>query len=216
MDRLTLYDYLSFVLPGALILFVAVYGDSGWPRGEPGAAATLGLVAAAFVIGYLNAALGNLVESVMLGGKPGGRADPLWGTLGDHSTYTDQEKAAATSALENRYGVPVAMAYRMAYTELSQTDRDCRLQIMNQHLGFARGMATACAIGFVIELGLVIVDGSHLPAELWLPLLAAGTGAFTYRFRHFWRRFGDHVLRAAMVLQRDDAASIGPTDGSEA
>src|SRR5262245_16696411 len=130
MDRLSLYDYLSFVLPGALILFVATYGDGGWPRGEPGAAAFAGLVAAAFLVGYLNAALGNAAEALVLGERPGGRADPLWGTLGAHSTYTDEEKAAATEHLLARYGPPLTSAYRLGYTELSQTDRDGRLQIM--------------------------------------------------------------------------------------
>ena len=139
-DRLSLYDHLAFVVPGATILFVAIYGYAGWPWDEPGAAGALGLVVASFVVGYVNAAIGNWVEPSFLGGRPGGRSDPLWGTLSGASHYDQAEKDAAERLLRNRYGdVPLHLGYRLAYTELQQRGKDGALQLMNQHLGFTRG-----------------------------------------------------------------------------
>jgi hypothetical protein len=204
-ERLSLYDYLSFVLPGATILFVAIYGYDGWPRAEPGAAATLGLVAGAFVIGYLNAAIGNWIEAVFLGSRPGARPDPLWGTLTGKSRYSADEQKVFEETLHDRYGegVPLRTCYRLAYTELQQRELAGQLHVMNQHIGFSRGMATACGIAFAIEAGLAATVGSHLEAGLWLPLLGGASIAFVSRYRRFWAWFGDNVLRGTRLLPLD-------------
>lgn len=208
-ERLSLYDYLSFVLPGATILLVAVYGYDGWPRGEPGAAATLGLVTAAFVVGYINAALGNSIEGAFLGSRPGSRPDPLWGTLTGKSRYTPDEQCVFENALHERYGgdTPLHTCYRLAYTELQQREFAGRLHVINQHIGFSRGMATACATAFVIEVGLAATTGSYLEPTLWLPLLGVAAIAFVSRYRRFWAWFGDNVLRGVRVLP-----DVSPTD----
>jgi hypothetical protein len=200
-ERLSLYDYLSFVVPGATILFVVVYGYDGWPRDEPGGSATLALVAAAFVVGYINAAVGNWIEPTFLGNRPGGRVDPLWGTLTGSSHYSEGERTALARVLSERYGdVPKELAYRLAYTELQQKGLDGPLQLMNQHLGFTRGAATATAIALAINLSLAATAGTHLPIAFWGPILAGSTAAFVMRYRRFWRRFGDHVLRGISTV----------------
>ncbi|MHB1502915.1 MAG: hypothetical protein ACYCTL_01755 [Acidimicrobiales bacterium] len=207
-ERLSLYDYLAFVIPGATLLFVAVYGYNGWPRGSPGAAATIGLIAGSFVVGYVNAALGNWIEPLLLGARPGGRADPLWGTLGASSHYDDGQKSDYRKRLRDRYGTTTDRAgYSLAYTELQQRNLDGPLQLMNQHIGFARGMATACAGALLIDAGLAATSGTHLSLALWAPVLALSTAAFVARYRRFWRRFGDNVLRGVAAIRQSDEMS---------
>ena len=199
-ERLSLYDYLAFVVPGATILFVAVYGYDGWPRGEPGGAGTLGLVAASFVVGYINAAIGNWLEPVLLGGRPGAWPSSLWGTLRGPSRYDEADRAVIERALMNRYpGVSPEVAFRLAYTELQQSGRDGPLKLMNQHLGFTRGMATASLVGLTLNVGFALTAGTRLPILIWGPVLALGAFAFIARYRRFWRHFGDHVLRGMMT-----------------
>jgi len=200
-DRLSLYDYLAFVVPGAMILFVAVYGYDGWPRGEPGVAGTVALTAASFVVGYINAALGNWLQPMFLGGKPGGRADSLWGTLGACSHYTDAERDRFTRMLTDRYDdLPPGAGFHLAYTELQQRGLDGPLVLMNQHIGFTRGTATATAVGLTIDIGLALTSGTHLPLVVWGPILLSAMVPFVMRYRRFWRRFGDQVLRGIYVL----------------
>lgn len=207
-DRLSLYDYLAFVIPGATILFVAVYGYYGWPWGSPGTTATLGLIAGSFVVGYVNAALGNWIEPLLLGNRPGGRADPLWGTLGASSHYNETQKSDYSKRLQDRYGTTTDRAgYSLAYTELQQRNLDGRLQLMNQHIGFTRGMATACATALLIDAGLAATSGSHLPLALWAPVLTLSAAAFVARYRRFWRRFGDNVLRGVTASCQSDETS---------
>lgn len=208
-DRLTLYDYLAFVLPGGTILFVAIYGHGGWPHGEPGPGATIGLLAACFVVGYMNAAVGNWVESAFLGSWPGRRVDPLWGTLGSASHYASEEREAFKRLLRHRYpDVPVAVAYRLAHTELQQRGLDGPLNLMNQHIGFSRGMATATSIAVIVNIGIASISGTYLPLPVWIPVLAAASASFIVRYRRFWRRFGDTVLRGVGAL-----AVANPQDG---
>ena len=70
-------------------------------------------------------------------------------------------------------------------------------------------MVTASFVCFFIEAGLILAGGSHLAGQLWLPGFAVATAAFVYRFRSFWRRFGDQVLRGAAVLHAADARAAG-------
>lgn len=59
------------------MLFVVVYGWSGWPYGEPWAGAILGLSMASFMVGHGLAAFANFFQRVWWGHLPGGRLDHL-------------------------------------------------------------------------------------------------------------------------------------------
>ena len=202
MDKqLTLYDYVSYVVPGGLLLFVIVYGYDGWPRAEPGSSGLIGIIAAAFVVGHVVAVVGTWVEAAFLGGRPGRRPDPLWGTLGDRSRYSDEERAELRQRLLERYGdVEVAVAFRLGQTELQQAGKDGPMKVATQHLGFARGLATAALLALVVDVVLAIASGTHLPLVLWIPVLCGVAVACVVRYRRAWRQFGDHLIRGVAVL----------------
>lgn len=208
-DRLSLYDYLGFVVPGATILFAVIYGMDGWPRAAPGSSALVGLVAAAFVIGYANASVGNALEPVFLGARVGTWPDPLWGTLAVKSRYSAETREYHAAVLAKRYpGVGQPTAYKLAYTELQQLKLDGPLQLTNQHIGFARGMATACLIGLLVTVGAGLGGRSHLPLTVWVPAFAGATMLFVQRYRRAWFRFGDGVLSGIALVDRTCVGTV--------
>src|SRR6266545_8309707 len=88
----SIYDSLSFVLPGGTVLFTSVYGWNGWPYPEPGATAAIGILAAAFVVGHLNAALAAFLEPLAWRHRPGQRMSSTWGLFGPGGVYTAAEQ----------------------------------------------------------------------------------------------------------------------------
>jgi len=78
------------------------------------------------------------------------------------------------------------------------------LDRINSQIGFYRGMAVASAIAFITECVYVIVWHSHLPTALWLAIFGILTVLSAYRFRRFWRWFGDYVIRTIMAMERSD------------
>src|SRR6266496_3784436 len=146
MDRPSLspYQYLTFLLPGALVLFVFVFGWNGWPYGDPGAGPILGLSAAAFMIGHALAALANYFQPAWWGHLPGRRLLSSEGLFDRGGRYADtqQEVSAAfeeafpsMGTFEARFGV--------AYAEAQAGPLGPKLQALVEQIGYYRSMATA-------------------------------------------------------------------------
>lgn len=210
MDQLTLYDYLTFVLPGGVVLAVSTYASRGWPWPRPSAAILVLLTGAAFVVGYAISGISNLVEPCFLGQRSLRNPDPLWGTLNGPSRMEDVEKQQLRGLLSARYGkeLTATAAYRRALVELRAKDKAPMLPTINQHLGFARGMAVASMISAIILIACAIFGDSHLAVQFWVPVSAGAAALFIARFRRFWRWFGENVLRgiAEIVRQEQDGA----------
>jgi hypothetical protein len=210
----SVYDYLTFILPGGMLLFVSGYGWFGWPWHEPGATALVGLIAAAFVIGNALAACATWIEPVFLGRRPGSRPDGLWGQFGERDRYAGRRDEIA-GVFKNRYKEDLPAAYRLAQTELRDLGKAIDLDRLNSQIGFYRGMAVASAVSFAIEVAYVVFWHSHLPTALWLGVFAILTCLFTYRFQRFWKWFGDYVIRAVMILERPPSNRPNGNDATD-
>lgn len=93
-----------------------------------------------------------------------------------------------------RYGSkPFRIAYNLAFTELHQAGKDAQLKVMNQQIGFYRNMAFASALAGVSIAGESVHGSSLVPAVPWVPFFGLTTWMFIYRYRRFWRYFGDNV-----------------------
>jgi len=200
---LGLYEYLSFILPGGLVLFTALIGFRGWTWAEPGASALAGLVAAAFVIGQLVTAVAAWLEPLAWKRKPGSRQQSLDGLFGGGGYYTEAERPEIERLLQAGWGEgqSLQICFDLAYTSLQQSGKDQLVQKMNQELAFNRNMAGATIVSFVIVAIAWITEHDGLEPALWLPALAVATGLFVYRFRRYWRRFAHNVIRGALVLR---------------
>ena len=188
------YRYLTFLLPGALLLFVIVYGWSGWPYGEPGAGALLGLSVAAFMTGHVLAAVANFFQRVWWGHPPGGRLESSEGLFDKAGRYAGS-KDDVLAAFSNRY--PQVSSFEAqfgaAYQAAQKGPLAAKLLSMVEEIGYYRSMATASAGSFLLVLILNLLGHHHLPLTPWLPLFALATAAHAYRFRRFWRYVGEYV-----------------------
>jgi hypothetical protein len=195
------YEWLSFLLPGGLFLFAAFYGWNGWPYPEPGAAALTGILAASFAVGHAVAAVASWLEPCIWLRRPGSRQEPDWGMFGRGGTYDSAERERIMTDLRKRYGADVDFrkGYYLAYTQLRQAGKDAALVIANQQIGFYRNMTFAALAGAMIIVGYWAVGRAALPV-VWALFLATAAILFAFRYRRFWRRFGDEVVRGIRTL----------------
>ena len=198
----SIYDYLSFIIPGGMILFTAVYGWFGWPWHEPGGTALVGIVAAAFVIGNAVAALASWVEPIFLGSIPGTRPDGLWGQFAKGDRYEDR-RSEVEAVFRRRYDDNLDHSYRLAQVDLRNLGKSGDLDRINSQIGFYRGMAVASGVSLLIEVTYVTAWHSHLPSALWMAIFAVLSLLSIYRYRRFWRYFGDYVIRTVTTLERE-------------
>jgi hypothetical protein len=201
MNPYTAYEYLSFILPGGLITSVAFYGYFGWPYSEPGGTYLVGILAVAFVVGHLNAGLASWIEPGLWGDRPGGRTDSTWGMFGKRGPYDEEDRPGVEADVCNAMGEsPFRTAYNLGFTELRRQGQAGFLDILNSQIGLYRNLAVACGVCSIIVVGYNATDHQHLPLVPWLPILLVAAVVFTYRYRRFWVRFGDYVVRGVRRL----------------
>lgn len=203
------YEYLSFIFPGLTLGATVVYGWRGWPYGDPGLATFLALVSAAFIVGHLVTAVANWVEPLYWGEKPGGRVPSAQGLAGDGCLYDDEEWQrieetfarlhSRLSSFENRFRVEYSMALK--------GDLGDRLQTFVDQIGFYRAMATASAGSVFVVTAYTISGRVHMPLIIWGPIFLFAAVAFAARYKRFWTRLGDYVVREAMIRSEDQTTS---------
>jgi hypothetical protein len=98
--------------------------------------------------------------------------------------------------------MPFGSAYNLAYTELQQAGKDHQLKVMNQQIGFYRNMSFACLLAAGMVAYLAIGGHTHLPWLPWAAFFLVTAALFAYRYRRFWRNFGDNVVRGIRALPR--------------
>jgi hypothetical protein len=68
-----------------------------------------------------------------------------------------------------------------------------------RRIGFYRNMTTADAAAAGVAIGYSMVGRDQLPA-VWVLFFLAAAVLFAYRYRRFWRRFGDGVVPGMRTL----------------
>jgi hypothetical protein len=195
---LSLYDYISFVLPGGLVTAVAIWGWYHGPTHDPRAAAVAGLVAVAFVVGHVLAAFANLVvQPLLFLQRPGTRVDSTAGVFGRFGRYDAAEEKVIRDWFAERYGRGTSLqsAFNLAYTELRNSGWNSGLETINEQLGFYRNMTAASVVAIALVLAYAASGRPGVALWPWLPILGVALVAFAYRFRRMWASFGDYVIR---------------------
>jgi hypothetical protein len=202
VDKLTLYDYLGFILPGGIVIASVAYGfELATIRAAPSAEGLILLTAAAFVVGHLNAAVANLLQPLAWGQRPGARLSSTLGVFGKSGTYSEEAQQRIEEDFASLYpqGVDFQQRFNLGYTRLRQEGLDTGAQIMNQQIGFYRNMAASTLTAMVI-VGVATLQGHDaLKWWLWLPLGAVAVLLEVFRFRRFWGRFGNEVIRGVQA-----------------
>ena len=152
------YEVIGVVTPGAVVAFFlamswpdfrTLLGAEGFSLGD------LGLfLVAAFVLGHLVQALGNLVE---LAAFPFGGLPTLWVRLPRQSLLTDEQRSALEASVQTMEGttMPLQAIDRRswqaitsrAYDRVRTAGRSARIDLFNRTYGMSRGLAAALLLG---------------------------------------------------------------------
>lgn len=106
-------------------------------------------------------------------------------------------------------------------TTISQSDSSVSrisqqlLARLNQQIGFYRNVAFAYLIAAGLIGGAAMAGKSNMPAIPWMPFFVLTTMLFIYRYRRFWRYFGDNVIRCFRTLppRPEPASAAVPSEG---
>jgi hypothetical protein len=217
-DKLGLYDYLGFIVPGAVIIAAAVYGFGlAGVTTAPSAEGILLLTAAAFVIGHLNVAVANMLQPVAFGHRPFTRLRSTEGLFGNNGRYGEAERKEiegefaeffpAASTFEERF--------QLGYTLLRQKQLDLALQTANQQIGLYRNLMAAAVVCLPLLAAAAIGHGTLRP-QIWIPLDVLAAVLFAIRFRRFWVGFANEVVRGVRALESPLNATPDPGDADRA
>ena len=62
-------------------------------------------------------------------------------------------------------------------------------------------MTTACVVSAAFVIGYSATRHDALPVVPWTIIFIGAAVLFAYRYRRFWRRFGDYVIRGFRTLK---------------
>lgn len=200
-DKLSVYDFLAFVLPGLVVIVVGFYGFYGWPYQEPGASYLVGIVAAGFLAGHALAAVASLAMPLAFGRAPWHPVPSSWGLR--HSRRlgapSEGELLRWLGAHRDHGGDDVL---ETALTDARTKYRGHEhLRVVNSQIGFYRNAAAATATSAVLVVVYAVIGRRHLHVFVWTPLLLATTVLFSWRLRRFWLRFGEELVALPRLEQ---------------
>jgi hypothetical protein len=218
-DKLGLYDYLGFIVPGAVIIAAVVYGFGlAGVTTAPSAEGIVLLTAAAFVIGHLNVAIANVLQPVAFGHRPFTRLRSTEGLFGDHGRYHEAEQKEIEDEFAEYF--PAASTFEerfhLGYTLLRQKQLDSALQTANQQIGLYRNLMAATVVCLPLLAAAAATGHRTLRPQIWIPLDVLAAVLFAIRFRRFWVGFANEVIRGVRALKSPPKATSDPGDADRA
>lgn len=185
------------MLPGGLVLGVALYGKYGWPQDEPGATFLVALLSAAFMLGHIVAALANWLAPLAWGKLPGSDPPSQQGLFDKKGHLHGKGEADALKAFNKLLGPQPDLdrAIKAGAKRMRAEARGKMLSVYNEQIGFYRNSATACLVAtlIVVVYELTAVGTPPMPAAFWVPALLVACLLFTGRYRRFWRYYAREV-----------------------
>lgn len=214
-DKLSLYDYLGFIVPGAVIIATIVYGFGlASVTAAPSAEGLLLLTAAAFVAGHLNVALANVLQPVAFRHRPFTRLRSSEGLFGKHGRYSEAERQKIETEFAEFF--PAASSFeerlQLGYTLLRQKQLDQALQTANQQIGLYRNLMAATVVCLPLLAAAAATSHDVLDPAIWIPLDVLAAVLFAMRFRRYWVGFANEVIRGVRALK----SPLSETSGASA
>lgn len=205
MTKMTFYEQVGIVIPGAILLFglmmyfpelQAILAKDGVSLGQFGIFLLL-----SYAGGHLVAALGNALESVLwklFGGMP-----TVWITREKTSLLSDAQIAQIEQKIQTRLGIaglkirgmdrkqwwPIS---RQLYVDVAKNSKPDRLNTFNGNYGLNRGLAAAT---FALACVSFVVGQPRYGVGLLLLALI-----FAYRAYRFGVHYGREMYLQFLVL----------------
>lgn len=160
------------------------------------------------MVGHVLAAFANWLEPVWWGQRPGGVVATTQGLFGRRGLYNSREEKEIEDAVVRAFPQldGTQNRFRAAYTRAQTGPLGGKIQTFVDQIGFYRSMATSTALGVPIVAAYCLSSRDHLPCALWIPALGIATLAFVLRYRRFWIRTGDYIVRDVIVRNKNDPA----------
>ncbi|MGI5322044.1 hypothetical protein [Actinomadura nitritigenes] len=204
MDKVSIYEYISFIMPGGAILAMILFGFEVAPtKVNPSATLLIILTAVAFLIGHLNVAIANFLQPLAWGKRPGSWPSSTAGLFGRFGRYNEADKEYIEKVFERLFPEMsnFQKRFNLGYSILRQEQLDGHLQVLNQQIGFYRNMTSAVIISIGTAIAAHITGHQRISLALWCPLLLIAASLFLMRYRRFWVRFGDEVIRGIQAWE---------------
>lgn len=200
MKKLTFYEQVGIVIPGAVFLFGLLFyfpalkqllAKDGVSVGQLGIFLLL-----AYAAGHLIAALGNVGENILWRLSGGMPSD--WVIKEETTLLSPQQRDLLTKKIFTRLGIVVETIRgldrkvwwpisRQLYADISKNGKRERIDTFNGNYGLNRGLAAACVL-----LACIALSQADWAAAV---LLFALGGVYAYRAY----RFGVHYARELYI-----------------
>lgn len=210
IERLNLYDLLSALIPGSLLVCAGAVLFPGLTKPSPGVQmpgefVVVGLLAASMLAGQLIQALGSTLEPLLFllfGGQPSDRA--LSGTLGSRYLPRDASERIAAK-LRARIGRDASgRSVFLSAMNIAESSRDSKAALFNAQYGYQRSvvvllLATVALLGLSRRWGAAAGWGcGHFAVAVALSLGA--TGLFSWRA---WQRGAYYAREVLLAAERE-------------
>jgi hypothetical protein len=213
MRKFDFYEFAGVIVPGAVVLMA---GLVAWPdQGrdvkllELSAGALGLLLIAAYVVGQLLQAVGNLLETVwwkLWGGWPSS-----WPVTNRGNLLAEAQRAKLQELIHSELGYAAFQfqpspspkewhpIFREIYARVRSAGRDDRVHVFNGNYGMFRGIAAAAFIGAVV---ILFLGGcaSWRPASAF----AVGGSLALVRMHRFAKYYAQETLVQFLALPRTE------------
>lgn len=195
MKKLTFYEQVGIVVPGAVLVFGLLFFIPSLKELLAKDNVSVGqfgiFVLLSYAAGHLIAALGNVGESLLW--RPFGGLPSDWVLQEKTILLSDQQRERIPKKLETRLGLIVpALAglerktwfpiSRQIYSDVERYGKRARIEAFNGNYGLNRGLSAGC-----FTLAIVAFVAGNWPACAGLLILSA---VYTYRAYRFGVYYG--------------------------
>jgi hypothetical protein len=217
MQKLTFYEQVGIVIPGAILLFGLAYFfpplkdlfvKDGMSVGDFGI-----FVLLSYAAGHLIAGLGNFGERVLW--APFGGFPSNWVVKKKSELISNEQREALPNTIQVRLniGVPVIVSMnpkkwhpisRQIYADIELNGKRDRLEIFNGNYGLNRGLAAVC-----LALACVALSRGNWQIGLGLFVFCV---MYIYRAYHFGVNYGRELY--VQFLAMNDASGRPSKEGT--
>ena len=213
MNRLSFYEQVGIVIPGAIFLFVAMFyvpelrgalGKDGINLGGLGV-----FVLVAYAMGHLLGAIGNLIEAVYWRTRGGMPTSWIVGTR--PRLLSAEQIAGLEVAVNKRLRLDVKNLQKFSAstwlpivrqidTDVQTHGKTSRIETFNGNYGLNRGL---CAAMLSLAFGSLLMQPDRWFVSLALAVMSA---VYLYRMHRFGVRYARELYNQFLLLSPDATA----------
>lgn len=205
-DKLTLYDFLGFIIPGTLCLllfywFLISFLSYPISLSLSSIGDSILFLVVSYSMGHIVQSLGNRLEYKLIDKWGGWYSDTILENNNDH--YTNEFKTNIKEYIQNRFNLSYDVEneeqqlirkneiFNLCYSTILQENMAPHTEIFNGHYGLYRGLLTVSWIGFIIAIITTLKHGVLSILEL---------SGINYDFGYFGKFYIQHLMIGCVFI----------------